>query len=389
MPADIFMSAGEASGDLQAALLLAEIRRLRPETTCQAIGSQRLRAAGAQIAVDSAEWASIGPVSALTKIPQLYLIMRRFDAALRAHPPRLVLPIDFGAFNMRLILRMRRCGYRGDIVYYFPPGAWLDVEAQARAVTSAATPLSPFTRQRDFYRGLGLPCEFFGHPLVSAIAPRSGRATEWPAAAGVAAPEAARIIIFPGSRREEVALLLPALATAAHELAEAGGAAFAIAGSSDSRARQIRELWQRVTGRPAPPVVSGDAVATASLAADLAWVASGTAVLETALRAVPQIAFYAVTATQYRIALRRVPQFVRGPLTLPNLIVGRSVIPELLQADLTPRNLVEQTRHLLADAGARAAQLRGYEELRAALGPPDALTQIARFVVARLDGSAA
>src|ERR1700680_5053173 len=77
VPADIFMSAGEASGDLAAASLLTEIKQLRPDVRCQAIGSERLRAAGAEIVVDSAEWASIGPVSALAKIPKLYLTMRR------------------------------------------------------------------------------------------------------------------------------------------------------------------------------------------------------------------------------------------------------------------------------------------------------------------------
>lgn len=116
--------------------------------------------------------------------------------------------------------------------------------------------------------------------------------------------------------------------------------------------------------------------------------ASGTAVLETALRAIPQIAFYAISHAQYRIAQRRVPQFVRGPLTLPNLVLGRTIVPELLQDDLTPGNLIDRTDELLSDDAARVAQARGYAELRAALGPPDALTQIARFVVDTMDAGA-
>src|SRR4029077_17801535 len=131
-----------------------------------------LRAAGVPIVYDSSELASIGPISVIPRIPLLYGILRWLDIVMRRQPPRLVVPVDAGAFNVRLIRRMRAAGYRAPIVYYFPPGAWLDNPDQARAVAGAANALTPFAHQRDFYRGLGLPIEFFGHPLVSVIARR-------------------------------------------------------------------------------------------------------------------------------------------------------------------------------------------------------------------------
>lgn len=378
------MSAGEASGDLQAALLLRALRDLRPGVTCAGIGSERLRAAGATIVEDSTEWASIGPVSAIAKIPSLYVKMRRCDAALRRDPPGVVVPIDFGAFNLRLLEQMRRSGYRGEIIYYFPPGGWLDSEPQARAVARLATPLTAFTRQRDFYHSLGLRCEYFGHPLVSAIAPRTAQAPAWPASFGIAPADGPRIVIFPGSRSEEIGRMLPVLAQAAHDLSTSSSASFVIAGSSERRARQIQAVWRRSVASEPPFIARSASIDEAMGSADLAWVASGTAVLETALRAVPQIAFYAISAAQYRIAQRRIPQFVRGPLTLPNLLLGRTFVPELLQADLTPERLVAQTQALLSDSSARAEQLAGYAALREALGPPDALERIARFVAGAL-----
>jgi len=382
---DIFMSAGEASGDLEAALLLEEIRTLRPGATCAAIGSERLRAAGANITVDSSDWASIGPVSAFAKIPRLYIIMRQHDAILRREPPRVVIPVDFGAFNLRLVEQMRHGGYRGPIVYYFPPGAWLDNERQARAVAGGAIPLTALVRQRDFYHRLGLRCEYFGHPLVSAIAPRAAVDAQWPAELGLEGSAGPKIVVFPGSRAEEIALMADRLAAAAAMLARDERATFVIAAASRVRARQVERQWPRASGGMRPVIASGESIQRALRAADVAWVASGTAVLETALREIPQVAFYAISRTQYRIAQRRVPQFVRGPLTLPNLILGRTIVPELLQDDLTPQALVDATRRLLSDDGARAAQLQGYRELRAALGPPDALTRIARFVVETMD----
>jgi len=347
-----------------------------------------LRAAGADIAVDSSEWASIGPLSAALKVPALWLTMRSTSVALRRSPPRLVVPVDFGAFNLVLMRSLRKNGYRGAALYYFPPGVWLDNERQARLVASASMPLTPFERQRDFYHSLGLPCAYFGHPLVSVIAPRNAVPSSWPAELAIAEHGGPRIAIFPGSRNEEIHRMLRPLARAARVMAAARNASFIIAASSHANARRIDGLW-RAEGGPLPPViVQGDAIARAVESAHLAWVASGTAVLETALRAVPQIAFYAIDPMQYRLAKRKVPQFVRGPLTLPNLLLGRRIVPELLQAELTPENICALTAELLDDPARRDEQLRGAAELRARLGPPDALTRIARFVIARMDEAA-
>ena len=368
--------------------MLREIQRVRAATSCRAIGSERLRAAGADIAVDSGEWASIGPFSAALKVPALWLTMRRTSAALRRSPPRLVVPVDFGAFNLVLLRSLRKNGYAGGAVYYFPPGAWLDNERQARLVAAASTPLSPFERQRDFYHSLGLSCEYFGHPLVSAIVPRNDVPAAWPAEFKIVERGGPRVAIFPGSRNEEIRRMLAPLARAARVMAAARNASFIIAASSLANARRIDGLW-RAAGGPIPAVIAhGDAIGRAVDSAHLAWVASGTAVLETALRAVPQIAFYAIDPMQYRLAKRKVPQFVRGPLTLPNLLLGRRIVPELLQAELTPENVCALTSELLDDPARRDEQLRGVAELRARLGPPNALTQIARFVIARMEEAA-
>jgi lipid-A-disaccharide synthase len=148
-------------------------------------------------------------------------------------------------------------------------------------------------------------------------------------------------------------------------------------------------MWPRASGGMRPVLVHGAQLEAALRAADVAWTASGTAVLENALREIPQVAFYAITPTQYRIAQRRIPQFVRGPLTLPNLLLGRTIVPELLQDALTPDALASATIDLLSDDAVRASQIAGYRELRAALGPPDALERIARFIVDAMDGTPA
>ena len=341
-----------------------------------AVGGDRLRTAGMPIVYDSSELASIGPISVIPRIPLLYGILRWLDVAIRKRPPQLVVPVDAGAFNVRLIKRLRAAGYRAPIVYYFPPGAWLDDANQARVVATAARALTPFAHQRDFYRSLGLPIEFFGHPLVSVIAPRPPQPLR-------AAP---LIAVLPGSRREETARHVGVLAQAARELRSRAGATFVAVAASEKREDQIRRLWER-HGGPAEMTMSREDASLVLKRCDLAWVASGTAVLEAALVGVPQIVFYVVSPAQLRVAQRRLPKELLSTIALPNLVLRRRIVPELLQHEFTPERLVEETLKMLDLQVIRERLRSDYDELRVALGPPDSLERIAGFVVDQLQAS--
>jgi lipid-A-disaccharide synthase len=374
-PADLFFAAGEASGDLEGSLLAAAAKRLRPSLTLRALGGARLASAGAELLYDTTELASIGPLSIAPKIPKLWLLLRRLDRWMRAQPVGVFLPVDAGAFNLRLAALLRAGGYSRPIIYYFPPGAWLDNAKKARAVAGCTLPLTPFAHQRDFYKSLGLRIEYFGHPLVSVIFQRP------PKRQG----SSASIAVLPGSRREEVAHHIPVLAPAAAELARASTVSFFAVASSAERAQQIEQLWKRHKG---PPLgMRHDGAAPSLAPADVAWVASGTAVLEAALVGVPQITFYKISRAQYRIALRTLPQHILARLALPNIILNRDVVPELLQDDFTAVNVRNKTLELLESEARRERQIAAYQEFRHALGPPDALDRIADFVLAQLDGA--
>ncbi|HZW72353.1 MAG TPA: hypothetical protein VFF43_02345, partial [Caldimonas sp.] len=193
------------------------------------------------------------------------------------------------------------------------------------------------------------------------------------------------VAVMPGSRDEELAQHLPTLAAAASRM-RADGARFRVVASSAERAREIGTRWPAQCGGASAVVQIPIVDATAD--ADVAWVASGTAVLETALRGVPQVAFYRIGDAQYRIVERRLPRIAHGPITLPNLVCGRQIVPELLQHDFEPATLVAKTSELLDDGDARRAQLAGLEDFRRMLGPADALAQIGEYVLGILERTA-
>jgi lipid-A-disaccharide synthase len=97
--------------------------------------------------------------------------------------------------------------------------------------------------------------------------------------------------------------------------------------------------------------------------AALAWVASGTATLETALLGVPQVVCYKASALSVGIARR----LIRVPyISLVNLLLNRPAVTELIQNELTVERLLQASQRL---SGAGRQQLADdYTELRQLLG---------------------
>jgi len=347
-------------------LLANAIRAIDPHATFEGIGAQRMRDAGFTIWRDHTGWASMGPLAALPRIPKLLATMWRTAFHLRRTRPDLIVLVDFGVFNLRLAMTLRRLRYNGPVLDLFPPGTWLDNARKAREVSSVAVPLTAFEHQAKFYASLGLPVVYFGHPLTGEYQCRPPRP----------APNARNgtVAILPGSRRGELRHHLPAVIEALALLQQTRPDVRAVFGAADERAEaQIARAIarHRVNGAT---VVRGARVALAD--ADAAWVASGTAVLEAALSGVPCVAFYVITP----ILVKHGRSLIRHRfITLPNLVLGHEVVPELLQEQATPQRLNDEIETILRDPSKQFSQ---FAALREALGPADALTRCARFAVA-------
>jgi lipid-A-disaccharide synthase len=281
--------------------------------------------------------------------------------------PDLVVLVDFGAFNLRLASTLRRrLKYKLPVLDVFPPGTWLDSEKKAREVAAVSVPLTAFAHQYEFYKSHQLPIVYFGHPLAGEYRMRPSR--EAPT------PDGGTVAILPGSRKGELKFHLPALIAAYRELKGRRPRLRATFGAADARGERFIRAALKRARVPDADVVRG--VQAAVTNADGAWVASGTAVLETVLSGVPAVALYIITP----ILVKHGRSLIRHKyITLPNLVLGGEVVPEFLQEEATPQRLASEMDGVLRDP---SRQYERFAELRAALGPPDALERAARFAVA-------
>jgi lipid-A-disaccharide synthase len=353
---NILVSAGEASGDLYAALLVDELRHIWPEARYFGCTGPHMRRAGVQTIVDASSLAVVGLVEVLSHIPRIYGEYRKLLAAAKETRPDLAILTDSPDFHLRLAARLHRQGI--PVIYLVAPQVWAwrkDRLPGMRRTLRHLLCIFPF--EEAFFRDHGLPATYIGHPLASLVKPSLTRAEFFrkhrlPAGRPL-------ITVMPGSRRGEAARHLPALLDAVERLYRDQAASFILPASATAGAGFFRE---RIGGAPIQ-VIDGEN--WDSLAhADLALAASGTVTVEAALLGTPMVTFYKVTAASWLLGrmLVRVPFY-----SMVNLIAGRGIVPELMQSDMTGARLATEAQRLLRDERARARMRADLAEVAARL----------------------
>ncbi len=358
----VLLVAGETSGDLHAAALLRELRRLRPELHAAGIGGQKLRAAGMEILVDMASVQTMGLVETFGTLGRLASAYRRLGRFLEVERPNLVILVDYPEFNLLLARRAKRLGI--PVFYFIGPQVWAWRPGRVRRIARCVDRLAvvfPFEEGLYGRNADGKPlAEFVGHPLLDVVRPT--RAPEQTRRRYGLAPDRPVLALLPGSRHKEVRYVFPAALEAAEELAGDGWQA--IVALAPALEREVLSPW---LGSEAEIPVALDDSYNVLAAADAAVVASGTATLEAALLAKPMVIVYRMAAVTYMLGRLLVRVDAIG---MPNIVLGRRAFPELVQHQMTPR--------AIADPAAADAALR---EVREKLGSPGAAARAARLAL--------
>ncbi|MBZ5575879.1 MAG: lipid-A-disaccharide synthase [Acidobacteriia bacterium] len=352
----ILVSAGEASGDLYAALVVEELRRLWPEAEFFGCTGPRLRAAGVRTVVDAASLAVVGLLEVVAHIPRIYGEYRKLLAAARRERPDVAILTDSPDFHLRVARRLHAAGV--PVIYLVAPQVWAWRKGRLAGMRrSLRRLLCIFPFEEEYFTREGLAATYIGHPLAGLVRPALSR-EEFFRKHGLAA-DRPLIVVLPGSRRGEAARHLPALRDAVERLFREEASNFVLPASVTTGVEFFRE---RLGGTPVR-VIDGESW-DAMAHADLALAASGTVTVEAALLGTPMVTFYKVTTPSWVAGkmLVRVPYY-----SMVNLIAGRAVVPELMQGRMTGPRLAAEARRLLTDERARAEMREGLAEVRGRL----------------------
>ncbi len=373
---EVLIVATEASADLHAARVLEELRLLCPAVKAFGMGGAHLRAAGLTALRQAEEMSVMGVAEVLPKLLLILRILRELAAAAASRRPAVALLVDSPDFNLPLAKRLRALGVK--VVYYVSPSVWAWRRGRVRTIARVVDRMLcilPF--EESFYRGTGVSARFVGHPLAERSPP--GSPASYRATLGLGAGRIT-IALLPGSRSSEVRRIFPPMLEAAERIrARHPDAQFVVPVASTLRRETLAPYLARHRGLEV--MLAPGQTEAAVGACDAALVKSGTSVLEAALMLRPMVAVYRLSWLTYLVGRL----FVRlAHFTLVNILAGRAVVPELLQRQASPARMAAEIEHLLEDGAARAEQLRGLAEVRAALGSPGAPRRVAQELAAYL-----
>lgn len=331
-PLRIGIVAGEASGDILGAGLIAALQQRFPQLQVEGIAGPRMLQLGAQSLFPMERLSVMGLVEPLKRLPELLRIRRTLREHFIENPPDIFVGIDSPDFNLSLEESLKAVGI--PTVHYVSPSVWAwrrgRIKKIARAVDHMLT-LLPF--EADFYREHEVPVTFVGHPLADEIPLHQDTAAARRALGF--AQEDRVIALLPGSRGGEVRLLGPLFLQAARWCHQRNpDLKFVLPAANAQRLAELQLLLEDYSDLPVT-LLDGDSQ-RAMAAADNVLIASGTATLETMLLKKPMVVAYKMARLSYAIFSR----MLHTPwVSLPNLLAQRELVPEILQDDATPENL--------------------------------------------------
>ncbi|MEO5675740.1 MAG: lipid-A-disaccharide synthase [Chitinophagales bacterium] len=386
-----YIIAGEASGDLHASNLVKALNDIvgatlsgseesvnastngsaSPSTTLQfrGFGGDKMKDAGVVLVKHYRETAFMGFLEVVMNLKKILGYIEACKKDILEWQPDAVILVDYPGFNLRIAEFAHKTGYK--VFYYISPQVWAWKASRVNKIrrdVDRMFVILPF--EKEFYRKLNYDVEFVGHPLLDAMQNFKTDDITVPDIRGTFSTSKPIITLLPGSRKQEIAKMLPIMLQVVNDFPDHRFLVAAVNSVDEGFYRSI------IANKKCELVF--DQTYSLLSSAKAALVTSGTATLETALYHVPQIVCYKGSGLSYLIARRLVDVKY---IALVNLILDRPLLKELIQHELNRSNLQTELNEILYDDSRKKEIEQGYKELHEKLGGAGASALTAKKIL--------
>jgi len=345
-----YIISGEASGDLHGSNLIKELKKRDVAADIRCWGGDKMQAAGATLVKHYKELAFMGFLEVIKNLGTILKNIRFCKDDILQYKPTALILIDYPGFNLRIAKWAKE--QEIPVIYYISPQVWAWKENRVKLIKNCVDKMLvilPF--EKDFYKKWNYEVEYVGHPLVEVVDDFLNSELQ---TTNHKSQTTNIIALLPGSRQQEILKKLPIMLEVAKHFPEYQFVVAKAPGLDESFYAELLNPYSNVSS-----VVNKTYELLVQSKAAL--VTSGTATLETALFAVPEVICYKGSAFSYEIAKRLIKIKFIG---LVNLIMDKEVVKELIQDELTVENLKRELNLLLTDVKKQAQLKSDYSALK-------------------------
>ena len=342
----IFMLAGEPSGDKLGGMIIKEMQKRGISQAISGVGGVDMQGLGLTSVFPMEELSIIGITNALKNYAHLKKRLRQLVHHIKETKPRFVLTIDSKAFSLRLGRELKKVmdaeGWHVPVIHLVAPTVWAWAPWRAKSLSQSVDQLlCLFPFETSYFTKYGVDAHAVGHPSLNISWPTKAKArTELSLH-----KDDLLLGLFPGSRRREVASILPDMCEALKLLHADFPHLKAMLPAAAPVEPLIKEFLTPEDGITVVPETERYQVMKA---ADYGLICSGTVTLETALAGLQGSTFYRTDALTSLIGKCLVD---RSKIVLPNAITGEEIYPLFLNKEFNADLMARQVSLFLGASG--------------------------------------
>lgn len=366
----VMMIAGEASGDLHGSGVVRELKKADSTIDVFGVGGDQMKREGMTVVYHVRELGFMGFMEVVKHIPFIKVMEYTLGQIVKFKKPDVLVLIDYPGFNLRFARKVKHFGMK--IVYYISPQVWAWHASRVKKMKELVDKmLVVFPFEVPLYEKEGVPVDFVGHPLLEVLGAEFDR-KNFCKRYGIDGSKKI-LALIPGSRRQEIERIFPAMLQAARRVASALDMEIAVAVAPTLDAKYFSALYN-LDGVHLVQGATYDVMAHAAFA----MVTSGTATLETACFGTPMMVVYRTSWPTYIIG--RLLVRVRS-IGLVNIVAGKNIVPEFIQHRATPSALANAAVRILQNEEQLKQMREDLRVIREKLGSEGASQRVANHIL--------
>ena len=356
----LFIIAGEASGDLLGAKLMAELKTVSTEPVqFSGIGGPQMIEQGLQSFFPMTDLSVMGVFEVFKHLPRLIKRFNQTVNAILAQNPEILITIDAPDFGLRVAKKIKKLRPEIKLIHYVAPTVWAWRPGRAEKIAQFLDGLlCLFPFEPPYFKKHGLKAKFVGHSLTRDIPEITEQQKKEFYAEHALDASKPILCLLPGSRIREIESLGPAMLETAQHLKNNIPELQIILPTMPhviERLAAFREIAKVFIPKNNLEKYIAFSISRAALHA------SGTVALELALCGLPMVTIYKMNALSAWVA----KFLIKTPYAnLVNILLRHPVVPELIQEKMTISNMITTTQALLTNDTLHDIQLKQLEQVK-------------------------